>query len=162
MNRYIQIKDIDNIIILLKALLLHYQPLRRLLHNSLTHLDPRSQFRQVQLKMACEIIYSPLKRSPVARFPPRLVSFKQKQIELSFRSTDRPVITQFNKTFIVGPEISRRCMLSIEIGLLRKWTIQKIGYSYLHSLSLDVPWAVFQNQRYLKNENILWNRISHF
>ena len=106
MNRYIQIKDIDNIIILLKALLLHYQPLRRLLHNSLTHLDPRSQFRQVQLKIALEIVYSPLKRSPVAKFPPLLVSFKQKQIELSFRWIDRPVITQFNRTFMLGPKRS--------------------------------------------------------
>ena len=52
--------------------------------------------------------YSPLKRIPVARFPPRLVSFKQKQIELSFRSIDRPEITQFNKTFILGPKIILR------------------------------------------------------
>ena len=32
----------------------------------------------------------------------------------------------------------------------------------LHNLSLDFLWAVSQNQHYLQNESILWNRILHF
>ena len=67
-----------------------------------------------------------MKRIPVARLPPRLVSFKQKQIELSFRSIDRPVITQFNKTLILGPKI----ILTVTNYLDKNWKKPIKNYNF--------------------------------